>query len=173
MNKLDACVIFSFCPSHIFFNPITLSGSHSWSWKEERFYQEEFEIPLASTIFINPIDSLIPGKKNHTWVLTDTETGEEIVRIRRTPYFIWTFTSPGFYSISCQLQDANGNTYETQHKGKVRVIDHKEAFAGDLIPEVVNPDDYLIRTIYDNRKTLGFPPLSKFDLEQESQELEV
>jgi hypothetical protein len=148
-------------------------GSHSWSWREERFYQEEFEIPLASTIFINPIDSLIPGKKNHTWVLTDTETGEEIVRIRRTPYFIWTFTSPGFYSISCQLQDANGNTYETQHKGKVRVIDHKEPFAGDLIPDVVNPEDYLIRTIYDNRKTLGFPPLSKFDLEQESQELEL
>ena len=142
-------------------------GSHSWSWREERFFEREFEIPLASTIFINPIDSLIPGKKEHTWILTDTETGDEIVRLKKTPYFIWTFTSPGFYSISCTLQDANGNLYETQHKGKIRVIDHKTPFAGDLIPDVVNPEDFLLRSIYDDRKELGFPPYSRFDIESE------
>lgn len=142
-------------------------GSHAWSWREERFYQQEFEIPLASTIFINPIDSLIPGKKEHVWSLVDTETGQEVVNVRKTPYFIWTFTSPGFYSISCQLQDANGNLYETEHKGKIRVIDHKEAFAGDLVPDVVNPEDYLLRTIYYDRKELGFPPLSRFGIGQE------
>ena len=139
-------------------------GSSSWSWKEEKLYNKEFEIPLATTIFINPIDSLIPGKKNHVWTLTDTETGEIIVKLRKTPYFIWTFLKPGFYTISCELQDANGNIYENEHKGMIRVIDHKEAFAGDLKPDVVNPDDYLLRTIYDNRKSLGFPPLSKFDI---------
>lgn len=142
-------------------------GSHSWSWKEEKFYQNEFEIPLATTIFINPIDSLIPGKKEHIWTLTDTDNGNVIVKIKKTPYFIWTFTQPGFYSISCELQDANGNIYQTEHKGKIRVIDHKSAFAGDLKPDVVNPDDYLLRTIYYNRKELGFPPYSRFDIESE------
>lgn len=140
-------------------------GSHSWSWKEEKLYNKEFEIPLATTIFINPIDSLIPGKKNHIWTLIDTETGETIVKIRRTPYFIWTFLKSGFYTIYCELQDANGNLYETEHKGMIRVIDHKEAFAGDLKPEVVNPDDYLLRTIYYDRKELGFPPLSRFQID--------
>jgi len=140
------------------------TGSHSWSWKEDRFYEREFEIPLASTIFINPIDSLIPGKKDHIWTLTDTESGEVIVKIRKTPYFIWTFTSPGFYTISCQLQDANGNLYDVTHDGKIRVIDHKEPFAGDLTPDVVNPDDFLKRSIYYDRKEMGFPPLSKFDI---------
>jgi len=139
-------------------------GSHSWSWREEIFYKEEFEIPLASTIFINPIDSLIPGKKEHLWTLTDTETGAVIAKIRKTPYFIWTFTNPGFYSIACSLQDANGNLYETQHKGKIRVIDHKTPFAGDLIPDIVNPEDYLIRSIYYDRKVLGFPPLNPFEV---------
>jgi len=139
-------------------------GSHSWSWRDEVFYDEEFEIPLATTIFINPIDSLIPGKKNHIWTLTDTETGEDIAKIRKTPYFIWTFTKPGFYSVSCSLQDANGNIYETQHKGKIRVIDHKEAYAGDLIPDVVNPNDYLLRSIYYNREEMGFPPLNPFEV---------
>jgi hypothetical protein len=139
-------------------------GSHSWSWKEEKLYNKEFEIPLATTIFINPIDSLIPGKKNHIWTLTDTETGKIIAKIRRTPYFIWTFLNPGFYTISCELQDANGNIYQTEHNGIIRVIDHKEAFAGDLKPEVVNPDDYLLRTIYYDRKELGFPPLSRFEI---------
>jgi len=142
------------------------SGSHSWSWKEEKIYQREFEIPIATTIFINPIDSLIPGKKDHIWTLTDTENGDVIVKIRKTPYFIWTFVNPGFYTITCQLQDANGNLYETEHKGKIRVIDHKTPFAGDLIPDVVNPEDYLLRSIYYDRKQLGFPPLSRFDLDQ-------
>jgi hypothetical protein len=139
-------------------------GSHSWSWREEVFYDEEFEIPLATTIFINPIDSLIPGKKEYMWTLTDTETGEDIAKIRKTPYFIWTFTNPGFYSVSCSLQDANGNLYETQHKGKIRVIDHKTPFAGDLIPDTVNPGDYLVRSIYYDRDDLGFPPLNPFDV---------
>jgi hypothetical protein len=139
-------------------------GSHSWSWREEKFFQEEFEIPLATTIFINPIDSLVPGKKDHIWTLTDTETGEVIAKIRKTPYFIWTFVNSGFYTISCELQDANGNLYQTEHKGKIRVIDHKNPTAGDLIPEIVNPEDYLLRSIYYDRKEMGFPPLSRFDI---------
>lgn len=139
-------------------------GSHSWAWKEEKFFQEEFEIPLATTIFINPIDSLVPGKKDHIWTLTDTETEEVIAKIRKTPYFIWTFVNPGFYTISCELQDANGNLYQTEHKGKIRVIDHKDPAAGDLIPEIVNSEDYLLRSIYRNRKEMGFPPLSKFNI---------
>ena len=143
-------------------------GSHSWSWREEKLYEQEFEIPLASTIFINPIDSIIPGKKNHVWSLVDTETGEEIVRIRKTPYFIWTFLNPGFYTISCQLQDANGNVYETAHKGKIRVIDHKTPFSGDLIPEIVNPNDFLLRSIYENRRDMGFPPSSRFIIDEPS-----
>jgi hypothetical protein len=44
------------------------------------------------------------------------------------------------------------------------VIDHKEPFAGDLTPEVVNPDDFLKRSIYYDRIEMGFPPLSKFDI---------
>lgn len=139
-------------------------GSHSWSWKEEKFYTNEFEVPVATTVFINPIDSLIPGKRDHIWTLTDSETNEVIVKLRRTPYFVWTFVNPGFYTISCELQDANGNIYQTEEKGKIRVIDHKGAFGGDLKPEIVNPEDYLLRTIYYNREELGFPPLSKFKI---------
>jgi hypothetical protein len=137
------------------------SGSHSWSWSENKFYKNEFEIPLASTVFINPIDSLIPGKKNHVWILSDTEKNESIVKIRKSPYFIWTFTKEGFYDISCQLEDANGNVYQTEHKGKIKVIDHKNPKAGDLIPEIVNPNDYLIRTNYYGPEEIGFPSLSK------------
>ena len=137
-------------------------GSHSWSWKEEKSYQNEFEVPLATTVFINPIDSLIPGKKDHIWTLIDSENGNVIVKLKKTPYFIWTFVNPGFYTLSCELQDVNGNIYQTTENGKIRVIDHKEAFAGDLKPEIVNPDDYLLRSIYYNREELGFPPVSKY-----------
>ena len=33
-----------------------------------------------------------------------------------------------------------------------------------LKPEVVNPEDYLLRSIYYDRKELGFPPYSKFEI---------
>lgn len=141
-------------------------GSDSWSWKEVKFFENEFEIPLASTIFINPVDSLVPGKKDHIWTLTDTETGEVIVKIRKSPYFIWTFVKPGFYTVSCELQDANGNLYTVVHDGKVRVIDHKDPIAGDLVPEIVNPNDYLLRSIYYNKKDLGFPPATRYELNE-------
>jgi hypothetical protein len=134
-------------------------GSHSWSWKESKFYRNEFEIPLASTVFINPIDSLIPGKKNHVWTLTDSESGEVIIKVRKTPYFIYTFTREGFYDVSCQLEDANGNIVNVEHKGKIRVIDHKNPDPEDLIPEIVNSLDYRYRTIYgrsfENQDALG------------------
>lgn len=133
------------------------SGSHAWSWKEEKFYESEFEIPLATTIFINPSDSLIPGKKNHVWTLSDTETSEIIVKIKSVPYFIWTFVTPGFYNITCELEDSNGNLYTTEQKGKIRVIDHKEPKEGDIIPEIVTPEDYLMRSIYYDKEKLGFP----------------
>lgn len=133
------------------------SGSHSWSWKEEKFYQNEFEIPLATTVFINPIDSLIPGKKNHIWTLSDTETGNVIVKIKGVPYFIWTFINSGFYDIKCELEDSNGNAYSTDQIGKVRVIDHKEPKEGDIIPEIVTPEDYLTRSIYYTKENLGLP----------------
>ena len=90
-----------------------------------------------------------------------------MVTLRNTPYFIWTFVEAGFYSVSCTLKDANGNTYTTEHEGKIRVIDHKEPEAGDLIPEIVNPDDYLLRSIYETRISLGFPPPSRFQLNEE------
>lgn len=123
-------------------------GSHSWSWKEEKLYENEFEIPIGATVFINPINSLIPGKKNHTWTLTNAYSGEEIIKIRKTPYFIWTFVKPGSYTIHCELQDANGNVYETTHKGKIRVINHKEIKENDIKPEIVNNNDYNLRSIY-------------------------
>jgi hypothetical protein len=140
-------------------------GSHSWSWKEAKYFENEFEVPLLSTIFLNPIDSLIPGKKEHEWELKNTKSGKTIVKIRKTPYFIWTFDRPGLYTLKCTLKDANGNVYEVEHAGKIRVVDHKEPKAGDIIPEIVNPEDFLIRSIYETPKSLGFPPLNRFRLE--------
>lgn len=140
-------------------------GSHSWSWKEAKFFEKEFEIPMLSTIFINPIDSLIPGKKDHEWTLKNAKSGETVVKIRKTPYFIWTFDKPGLYTLVCTLKDANGNLYETEHDGKIRVIDHKNPKPGDIAPEVVDPKDFLIRSIYETPRSLGFPPLNKFNID--------
>ena len=148
-----------FIPGFSFGNIVSWKGSHSWSWKENKFYENEFEIPLASTVFINPVNTLIPGKKEYVWKLTDSESGVEVITIGKSPYFIWTFTKEGSYDVYCSLQDSNGNIYETEEKGKIRVIDHKNPKAGDLIPEVVNPNDYSLRSNYYSRDDIGFPPI--------------
>lgn len=123
-------------------------GSHSWSWKDARLFKNEFEIPVGSTVFVNPMDSLIPGKKNHVWTLRDSSSGKVVIKVKKTPYFIYTFLRDGFYDISCEVEDANGNKAYVEHNGKIRVINHKRPDAEDLVPSIVNSSDYSYRSIY-------------------------
>lgn len=138
----------SFKPGKAYGEIISWLGSHSWSWNDKRVYDKNFEIPVNTTVFFNPIDSYIPGKKNHVWSLYNEDTGEKLIQVRGENSLIWTFVSTGNYSVSLSMEDSNGNQIEVYKKGLVRVINHKKPDPQDLVPEIVDADDFKIRSFF-------------------------
>jgi hypothetical protein len=129
-------------------NVFSWFGSGSWQAGESKIFKEEFEIPIGTTVVFNPIDSLIPGKKNHVWKLIYDGSGEEIINIKDAQSFIWTFNQPGFYTIYSSVEDSNGNVSVHDKNGYIRVIDHKNPPPGELVLSVTS-DTFRRRSIYE------------------------
>ena len=129
-------------------NPFSWFGSGAWTNGEAKLFAKEFEVPIGTTVVFNPIDSFIPGKKNHVWKLIKGETEEELINIKDTPSFIWTFNQPGFYDLYASIEDSNGNKSILDKKGYVRVIDHKNPAPGEIV-DTVTSDTFRRRAIYE------------------------
>jgi len=113
-----------------------------------------------STVIFNNYSSNIYGKKNNKWSLLDSVTGEDLLTVKETPYFIYTFTKSGYYEIYNQVEDSYGNVYETSLPGFINVTDHKDKRPDDTKPEFVDSTDYgypepsFIGRDYDAKKLL-------------------
>ena len=129
-------------------NPFSWFGSAAWSNGEVKLFSKEFEVPLGTTVVFNPIDSFIPGKKNHVWKLIKGESDEELINIKDAQSFIWTFNQPGFYDLYSSIEDSNGNKSILDKKGYIRVIDHKNPAPGEIV-NTVTSDTFRRRAIYE------------------------
>jgi hypothetical protein len=125
-------------------------GSETWSANDAKITRKEFEIPIGTTVVFNPIDSFIPGKKNHIWELKFDYTDETLINIKDAQSFIWTFNKSGFYSLYSSVEDSNGNKSVFNKEGYIRVIDHKKPSPEEIVT-IVNSDTYKQRTIYRER----------------------
>jgi PKD repeat protein len=100
------------------------------------------QIPLMTTVVFNNYASNIYGKQNNKWILSNSITGDEILNVKNTPYFIYTFTTPGNYTIYNSVEDAAGNVYVQTNPGYIEVINHKQKNPDDRRPDFVNSFDY-------------------------------
>ena len=108
-------------------NIISRPGSDPWVWCDSHVKEQgSFEVPLMSTIVFNNYTSEIYGKNTNKWVLSNSATGDEILNIKYSPYFIYTFTEEGEYTIYNEVLDSEGNVYATTGNGFIKVIDHKK-----------------------------------------------
>jgi hypothetical protein len=123
-------------------NIISRPGSGAWTWCDVHSTDNQMKIPLLSTVIFNNYASNIYGKQNNTWVLSKADTGEEILNVKSTPYFIFTFTEPGYFTIYNKVEDAAGNVYEASRPGFIEVIDHKVKRPDDIKPDFVDSNDY-------------------------------
>lgn len=121
---------------------ISRSGTGAWRWSDFHRDEKNMEIPLLSTVFFSNYNSNIFGKKEYRWVLTDQKTGREILDVKKTPYFIYTFEEPGYYSLYNSVEDENGNVYEISKTAYIQVVNHKNKKADDPEPFAVNSYDY-------------------------------
>jgi hypothetical protein len=123
-------------------NIISRPGSGAWTWCDVHSTDNYMEIPLLSTVVFNNYASNIYGKKNNKWILSNSETKDELLNIKGSPYFIYTFVDPGYYTIYNQVEDSAGNIYEVSKPGFIKVINHKDKRPDDLRPDFVDSSDY-------------------------------
>jgi len=123
-------------------NIISRPGSGAWTWCDVHNTDKGMEIPLLSTVVFNNYASNLYGKKNNKWILSESNTGEEILNIKNSPYFIYTFTKPGNYTIYNSVEDSAGNVYIATKPGYIRVINHKDKKPEDKNPDYVDSFDY-------------------------------
>ena len=129
-------------------NIISRAGSGSWTWADVHDSNQDLSVPLLSTVFFTNYASKIFGKQNNRWILSDETSGTVILDVKSIPYFIFTFTEVGYYSIQNTVEDSNGNVYSISKKAIVKVINQSIPSSSDPNPEFVNSVDY------------GYPPVS-------------
>jgi len=123
-------------------NIISRAGSGAWTWVDVHNSDSDLFVPLLSTVFLSNYDSKIFGKNTNTWKLTNALTGEVLLDVKDVPFFIYTFSTSGYYSIQNIVEDCNGNVYEISKPAFVKVVDQTIPAANDPNPEYVNSADY-------------------------------
>ena len=123
-------------------NIISRAGSGAWTWCDVHSTDKGMQIPLLSTVIFSNYASNIYGKQNNNWVLSDAITGSELLNVRATPYFIYTFSEVGKYTIYNSVEDSAGNVYFVTKPGYIEIIDHKAKRPDDNNPDIVDSFDY-------------------------------
>jgi hypothetical protein len=123
-------------------NIISRAGSGAWTWVDVHNSDSDLFVPMLSTVFLSNYDSKIFGKNSNRWKLTNALSGEVLLDIKDIPYFIYTFSTSGYYSIQNIVEDCNGNVYEISKPAFVKVVDQTVPEADDPNPEFVNSADY-------------------------------
>jgi hypothetical protein len=150
---------------------ISRPGSDPWTWSDSHVKGEgSFEVPLMSTVIFNNYSSEIYGKNTNKWVLSNGVTGEEILNIKYSPYFIYTFTEEGEYTIYNEVLDSEGNVYATTGNGFIRVLDHKKMRIPGRKTGPINSVNYGVDEPFNDRSYQG--QKLKKDLEKQQMEIQ-
>jgi hypothetical protein len=123
-------------------NIISRAGSGSWTWCDVHSTDKGMQIPLLSTVIFSNYASNIYGKQNNNWILSDAITGNELLNVKATPYFIYTFSEVGKYTIYNSVEDSAGNVYFVTKPGYIEIVDHKAKRPDDNNPDIVDSFDY-------------------------------
>ena len=123
-------------------NIISRPGSGAWTWCDVHSTDMGMQVPLLSTVVFNNYASNLYGKQNNNWILSDSKTGDELLNVKGSPYFIYTFSIAGNFTIYNSVEDSMGNVYMTTKPGYIEVIDHKVKRPDDKNPDEVDSFDY-------------------------------
>jgi len=97
---------------------------NSFNITDIKLFEETFTVPENGIVFfvVNNLD----GKSDFIWTLTDAVSGEEIVRAKSVPFFVWKFKDLGTFNIKADVFDNRGTQYTTYLQNYVRVLDKKD-----------------------------------------------
>jgi hypothetical protein len=89
-----------------------------------KIFNGSFEIPEngIATFVVNNLD----GKYEFIWSLTNDITGEEIIRVKSVPFFMWKFKDIGSYSLSVEVIDNRETSYKNEVQNFIRVLNKRD-----------------------------------------------
>ena len=87
----------------------TTIDENAFSVNKIKLFNQRFQVPKHAPVFF-VIDS-IDGKSEYIWTLTNSATGEEVVKVKGVPFFIWKFKDLGKYDMEVEVIDSSGASY--------------------------------------------------------------
>jgi hypothetical protein len=98
----------------------TVIDQNVLNYNDIKLFNETFNIPENSIVFfvVNNLD----GKNDFIWSLTNTITGEEIIRVKSVPFFIWKFKDIGNFSLNVIVEDNRKTLYENRVQNFIHVL---------------------------------------------------
>jgi hypothetical protein len=99
----------------------TILDQNSLNISDIKLFNGSFTIPENGIVFfvVNNLD----GKNDFIWSLTNTVTGEEVIKVKSVPFFIWKFKDIGTYSLKVNVIDNRETNYENTVQNFIRVLD--------------------------------------------------
>ena len=107
-----------------------------------KLFKDTFTIPENGIVFfvVNNLD----GKNDFIWSLTNTVTGEEMMRVKSVPFFIWKFKDIGNFSLSVRVIDNRETNYENSVQNFIRVL-NKTQYSFEIEDRLNVRKNYLIK----------------------------
>lgn len=99
----------------------TIIDQNSFNVNDIKIFNGTFEIP-ENGIGIFAVNNL-DGKSEFIWTLTDIDSGDTVIKVKSVPFFMWKFKDIGSFSLSVQVTDNRGTTYENSIENFIRVLD--------------------------------------------------
>jgi hypothetical protein len=107
-----------------------------------KLFKDTFTVPENGIVFfvINNLD----GKNDFIWSLTNTITGEEVIRVKSVPFFIWKFKDIGNFSLKVTVIDNRETLYENSVQNFIRVL-NKNQYTIEIEERLNTRKNYLIK----------------------------
>jgi hypothetical protein len=105
----------------------TIIDQNVFNINDIKLFNGTFSFPENGIAFfvVNNLD----GKSDFIWILTDLITGEEIIRVKSVPFFVWKFKDLGNFSLSVEVIDNRETNYRNSVQNFIRVLDKNDYIA--------------------------------------------
>lgn len=120
----------------------TIIDQNVFNINDIKLFNETFSVPENGIVFfvINNLD----GKNDFIWSLTNTITGEEVIRVKSVPFFVWKFKDIGNFSLSVTVIDNRETNYENSVQNFIRVL-NKNKYSLEIEERLNTRKNYLIK----------------------------
>lgn len=102
----------------------TTIDQNAFNINDIKMFNGTFACPENAILFfvINNID----GKEDFIWTLINDSTGEEVIRIKSVPFFVWKFKGIGKFSLKVEVIDNRKTKYENIVQNFIRVLEKRD-----------------------------------------------